>query len=67
MVRLSDNPILSGLWDMLPATKPFPAHERERWMKALAVNLDMVYGPADEKEAKPPLSRPVDGRDHEVA
>jgi hypothetical protein len=42
------NPILKGVLQMLlpPIGKPFPAAGRRQLFTALAVNLDVVYGPA---------------------
>lgn len=42
--NMAESPLLKGLWGMLPTSGDFPAEKRERWFKALAVNLDMVYG-----------------------
>jgi hypothetical protein len=42
--NLAQDPILQGLFSKLPASGDFPAAKRQRWLKALAVNLDLVYG-----------------------
>jgi hypothetical protein len=46
------NPLLAALMQrMLPAeNEPFSAHERSRFFRALAVNLDAVYGEPDDGE-----------------
>jgi hypothetical protein len=42
--NLADSPVLQGLWSMLPKDGQFPPEKREQWFKALAINLDLVYG-----------------------
>jgi hypothetical protein len=43
------NPLLSALLGMLPAEgQAFSAKERRRFFRALAVNLDVVYGEPDD-------------------
>lgn len=44
---LADSPLLGGLWRMLPSNGDFGAEDRRRWFRALAVNLDLVYGEVD--------------------
>lgn len=46
--NMAENPLLQGLWSMLPSGSEFPAEKREQWFKALAVNLDLVYASGDE-------------------
>jgi hypothetical protein len=42
--------LIQGLIGELPARgQPFPRAARERWMAALKVNLDLIYGD-DDKE-----------------
>lgn len=41
---MADNPVLQGLWNMLPKNGEFPPEQRELWFRALAINLDLVYG-----------------------
>jgi hypothetical protein len=40
-----NNPIILGLFKLLPApgTK-FPKDKRAVWLKAAAINLDLIYG-----------------------
>lgn len=41
--------LIQGLIAELPPRgKPFPRAARERWLAALKVNLDLVYGEDDE-------------------
>jgi hypothetical protein len=41
--------LIQGLTGQLPAPgTPFPKAARDRWLNALAVNLDLLYGDADE-------------------
>ena len=40
----ADHPLLKGLWAMLPSEGDFPPERRAQWFKALAINLDLVYG-----------------------
>ncbi|MBM6401667.1 hypothetical protein [Phycicoccus sonneratiae] len=47
---LADDPVLKGLWLKLPKSGSFPKSERDRWLNALKVNLDLVYGPGDEAQ-----------------
>jgi hypothetical protein len=43
--------LIQGLiGELPPRSKPFPAKARERWLAALKVNLDLVYGEADDEE-----------------
>jgi hypothetical protein len=43
--------LIQGLIAELPPRgKPFPRAMRERWLAALKVNLDLVYGDASEQE-----------------
>lgn len=42
--NMANNPLLQGLWGMLPTEGDFPAERRAQWFRALAVNLDLVYG-----------------------
>lgn len=45
--RLNENQLLKGLWSMLPTEGSFDTSERRRWLRALALNLDLVYGETD--------------------
>lgn len=41
--------LIQGLIEELPPRgKPFPKQVRERWLAALKVNLDLIYGDEDE-------------------
>ena len=43
--------LIQGLIGELPPRgQPFPRPARERWLEALRVNLDLLYGDADDKE-----------------
>jgi hypothetical protein len=43
--------LIQGLIAELPLrTKPFSRQARERWLAALKVNLDLVYGDEDEAD-----------------
>ena len=43
------NPLLSALMNLLPAEgEPFSAKERRRFFRALAVNIDVIYGEPDD-------------------
>lgn len=47
--------LIQGLIGELPPRgKPFPRRARERWLAALKVNLDLVYGEADDNEEGSP-------------
>ena len=48
--RSQDVPLLiQGLVDELPPRgKPFSRQARERWLAALKVNLDLIYGEDEE-------------------
>jgi hypothetical protein len=48
VTKMSEDPLLKGLWAKLPDDGPFPARDRKRWLRTLAVNLDMVYGDVEE-------------------
>lgn len=44
--------LIQGLIGELPARgQPFPKAARERWLNALRVNLDLLYGTEDEEPA----------------
>lgn len=46
--------LIQGLIGELPPRgKPFPRTARERWLEALKVNLDLLYGDDDEDEPAP--------------
>ena len=43
--------LIQGLVGELPPRgKPFPKAVRNRWLEALRVNLDLIYGTDDEDE-----------------
>ncbi len=42
--NLAESSVLQGLWNMLPKSGDFPPDKRELWFRALAINLDLVYG-----------------------
>jgi hypothetical protein len=45
--------LIQGLVGELPPRgQPFPRQKRERWLEALRVNLNLVYGDADDEEDK---------------
>ncbi len=57
------DPMLVGLMRrMLPKEgEPFPAAKRELFLSALAMNLDVIYGPAsDEAEASRRVNQDAD-------
>jgi len=46
--EVQQHPLLVGLLRSLPAPgQPFSEPDRERWLNALRVNFDFIYGPAE--------------------
>ena len=45
---VASHPLMVGMLQALPEPgKPFPAKERERWLRALGVNFEFIYGPTE--------------------
>ncbi|MBV9493459.1 MAG: hypothetical protein JOZ54_04385, partial [Acidobacteria bacterium] len=49
---VESHPLMVGLLQSLPKVgAPFPARARDRWLNAVSVNFDFIYGPADDDVA----------------
>lgn len=49
--RVENHPLMVGLLQSLPKTGvAFPAKARQRWLNAVKVNFDFIYGPAEDEE-----------------
>lgn len=49
---VEQHPLMIGLIQSLPAPgDDFPTRARDRWLNAVRVNFDFIYGPADETDA----------------
>ena len=50
-VSMAENPLIRGLVAKLPAEdQPFTPKQRQRWLEAAKVNLDLIYATDDEDE-----------------
>lgn len=48
-VKVETHPLMVGLLQSLPPRdKPFSAKQRARWLKAVRVNFDFIYGPTED-------------------
>lgn len=47
---VSHNPLIEGLFRMLPVEGAFPPEMQRRWLEAAKVNLALVYGKGQEEE-----------------
>jgi hypothetical protein len=48
------HPLMVGLLQSLPELgSKFPERDRERWLNAVRVNFDFMYGPAEDAESGP--------------
>lgn len=51
------HPLMVGLLRSLPALgEKFSERDRQRWLNAVKVNFDFMYGPAEEEAAAAPLT-----------
>jgi hypothetical protein len=51
--RFSHNPLIEGLFRMLPVEGAFPPEMQKRWLEAARVNLALVYGRGEEPDHEP--------------
>ena len=59
-VPMAEHPLIRGLVAKLPAEgEPFTPKQRQRWLEAAKVNLELIYADADEAAAPEPTPNGV--------